>query len=402
MGAGLSFCGICWGQRLSSLAPKHTEAIVAGAFLLCFIVYFAIMFFKSSSVGNLVLVILLAVGSAGLFISTAIDDSHDIGNGMVEAPVEKSTAQRGGQVSAHRFGAGYKLDTRRSYSIILGMLWVLIAYFRVISTPLVLGNRFLHYLIPFSTAIVVALIVFFCLRRFAHAFNISLALRVGLPVYFLSCAILFWMPDGRWIRIIAYTVNFLGMFIVQLVYWTNVIKLSGRGRFSSLEAFPSCMAAEGCGVFIGCMIAFVLKESDYTILACVAFMLGAIVLLCVMYLGYSPRILFDYSPHGGVSGPAEQDSVEAVEGRAGEETLRSDEDALVAAAKTKASGLAARFGLTAREEEIAALLLEGRTRPYISDELVVSLHTVHAHVRNIYNKCEVHSVQELIDISQSK
>ncbi|MBQ3386907.1 MAG: helix-turn-helix transcriptional regulator, partial [Eggerthellaceae bacterium] len=96
------------------------------------------------------------------------------------------------------------------------------------------------------------------------------------------------------------------------------------------------------------------------------------------------------------------DSVEVAERQAGEEAVRSDEDALVAAAKTKASGLAARFGLTAREEEIAALLLEGRTRPYISDELVVSLHTVHAHVRNIYNKCEVHSVQELIDISQSK
>ena len=50
-----------------------------------------------------------------------------------------------------------------------------------------------------------------------------------------------------------------------------------------------------------------------------------------------------------------------------------------------------------RKTQIAALLLSGRSRPFIRDELVISLNTVHAHARNIYSKCGVHSQQEFMD-----
>ena len=49
------------------------------------------------------------------------------------------------------------------------------------------------------------------------------------------------------------------------------------------------------------------------------------------------------------------------------------------------------------ETQIAALLLSGRSRPFIRDELVISLNTVHAHARNIYSKCGVQSQQEFMD-----
>ena len=47
---------------------------------------------------------------------------------------------------------------------------------------------------------------------------------------------------------------------------------------------------------------------------------------------------------------------------------------------------------------MAELLLAGRSRPYIRDELIISLNTVHAHARNIYAKCGVHSQQEFMDL----
>ena len=56
------------------------------------------------------------------------------------------------------------------------------------------------------------------------------------------------------------------------------------------------------------------------------------------------------------------------------------------------------FGLTERETEVCALLLGGRSRPFIRDELGISLNTVHAHARNILSKCGVHSQRELIDL----
>ena len=62
-----------------------------------------------------------------------------------------------------------------------------------------------------------------------------------------------------------------------------------------------------------------------------------------------------------------------------------------------AEELQSRYGLTERETQIAALLLSGRSRPFIRDEVVISRNTVHAHARNIYSKCGVHSQQEFMD-----
>ena len=50
---------------------------------------------------------------------------------------------------------------------------------------------------------------------------------------------------------------------------------------------------------------------------------------------------------------------------------------------------------------MAALLLAGRSRPFIRDELTVSINTVSSHVRSIFSKCGVHSQQELIDLARN-
>lgn len=71
-------------------------------------------------------------------------------------------------------------------------------------------------------------------------------------------------------------------------------------------------------------------------------------------------------------------------------------------ATRRAHALSARFGLSKREEEIAEHLLEGRSRPYIRDELCISISTVNTHVRHIYEKVGVNSLQDLIDIAKSE
>lgn len=62
--------------------------------------------------------------------------------------------------------------------------------------------------------------------------------------------------------------------------------------------------------------------------------------------------------------------------------------------------MAERFGLSARETEVLGYLLEGRSHPYIRDELFISKSTVDTHVRHIYAKVGVSSKQELIDVSK--
>ncbi len=60
--------------------------------------------------------------------------------------------------------------------------------------------------------------------------------------------------------------------------------------------------------------------------------------------------------------------------------------------------LSAAGKLTPRETEVLGYLLQGRSLPYISQELFLSNGTLRTHTRNIYRKLKVHSKQELIDL----
>ena len=60
--------------------------------------------------------------------------------------------------------------------------------------------------------------------------------------------------------------------------------------------------------------------------------------------------------------------------------------------------LADQHGFTRREGEIFLLLAQGYTMPAISEKLFVSENTVKSHVKAIYQKLDIHSRTELIDL----
>jgi DNA-binding CsgD family transcriptional regulator len=59
------------------------------------------------------------------------------------------------------------------------------------------------------------------------------------------------------------------------------------------------------------------------------------------------------------------------------------------------------YGLTAREAEMLCLLAKGRDISFMEDTFVLSRNTVKMHVRHIYQKLDVHSKQEVIDLVES-
>jgi DNA-binding CsgD family transcriptional regulator len=60
--------------------------------------------------------------------------------------------------------------------------------------------------------------------------------------------------------------------------------------------------------------------------------------------------------------------------------------------------VAREYGLTHREEEVLALLAQGKSVPAIEKDLVISNGTAKSHVRHIYSKLGIHSRDELIEI----
>ena len=60
--------------------------------------------------------------------------------------------------------------------------------------------------------------------------------------------------------------------------------------------------------------------------------------------------------------------------------------------------LKARYSFTVREIEIISLLNDGRSVPFIAQELLISTSTVRTHVQNIYRKLDVHNRQEFLDV----
>lgn len=64
--------------------------------------------------------------------------------------------------------------------------------------------------------------------------------------------------------------------------------------------------------------------------------------------------------------------------------------------------MADEFGLSKREAEVLALLAKGRSAPFIAEALFISKGTAKTHVRHVYEKMNVHSKQELLDLIDSR
>lgn len=63
---------------------------------------------------------------------------------------------------------------------------------------------------------------------------------------------------------------------------------------------------------------------------------------------------------------------------------------------------AEQFDLSPRETEVFILLAKGRNAEYIQKALFISNHTVKTHIANIYHKINVHSVQQMLDVIETK
>lgn len=381
-GAGFVLMALVWGDRMSRYNEASIEFSVPVSFLVAFIVYFVLLALKGPV--SMVVDALLPVLSMW-FALRGIPGADE------ETPVPFADDRH---VEAREFVKA--LGAIVTLCLLFGMLWFQFSYFRLLSTPNVINDRFLHYLVPFTCSSVLSIVALVWCIRLSRHLNFTLMFRWGLPLLLLSYALLYYDYDNPVQRIVAYTVNFIGMFGVQFTFWIAAPKYVRRTGMPPCFLFGGLLLAEGVGIFLGASYglsiidgvtaANVMHESLFFFVA---------VLLVAMMVGFNPR--WSFFRTGRWTAQRDADDVKPA---GGEEESAADEIALLFV--QQAEELQRTYGLSNRETEVAALLLAGRSRPYIRDELIISLNTVHSHASSIYAKCGVHSQREFMDLMDAK
>ena len=460
-GAGLALLGILWGSRFSYCDEEHIESTVPLSFVISFVVYFVLLAVK----GPLFMVVdaVLPVVSAWI--------------------VFRPRCGRNVSADGEAVGALAHVGLRKQFShlvslfVLYFLIWFQIALFRVASSPMTYGGRFMHYLVPFSIATVLAIAAFLTCMRQTRFLNFTFLYRWSVPLMIIGCGLLLidlGIPEQH---SAAYAVNFIAMFGVQMCAWVVAPKYVRRIGVSPFVLFGGLFAAEGLGIFLALTLSLPLFDVGAPALANLTLIATGAVALVAMLVGFNPRWLFlsdavrrftdaefamsiprstcsacvslcsdagaagngvacsaaggcasgaganasggvtagandagsgveygvaasDGALFGFASSPAPSSASGFAAGAAsgsGAAVPLSAGEELASIFEKTAEELRSRYGLTERETQIAALLLAGRSRPLIRDELVISLNTVHAHARNIYSKCGVHSQQEFMD-----
>lgn len=429
-GAGLALLGILWGSRFSYCDEEHIESTVPLSFVISFVVYFVLLAAKGP--------LFMVVDAVLPVVSTWI--------------VFRPRCGRSVSTDGEAIGALAHAGLRKQFShlgslfVLYFLIWFQFALFRVASSPMANGGRFMHYLVPFSIAAVLAIVAFLTCMRQTRFLNFTFLYRWSVPLMIIGCGFLLidlGIPEQH---SVAYAVNFIAMFGVQMCVWVVSPKYVRRIGVLSFVLFGGLFAAEGLGISLALTLSLPLFDAGAPALANLTLIVTGAVALAAMLVGFNPRWLFlsdavrrftdaefamspqrsacsgcvgtcpDASIVGGVAAGANAAFASAAEG--GAPAAASSMDAaggvadgfgpdssvplsageeLASIFEKTAEELRSRYGLTERETQIAALLLAGRSRPFIRDELVISLNTVHAHARNIYSKCGVHSQQEFMD-----
>lgn len=391
-GIGIGAYTMVWGQHLSRCDEARIEAIIPLAFVTSFAIYLIVLFLRPDSRLVLAIVIAMAIGSLLL----------------LRASESRGPTEPAGHDASRPSNAPWK--GLLSFSAIVMVAWIQIAYFRVISTPALSGNRFTHYLYPFLGACVVSFVMLLLCIRISRYLNITLAYRWSLPLFVIAYVPLLIDYNDPMLRMLGYAINFLGMFGMQFGCWLGASKYVRRTRTNALSVFGFYALHKGIGIFAGCALGlFAVSSLDSATLVVLSALLLGSVQLVTMFAGFDPNWVFrrthalDTNPSPTAAATPSKPAPTVPQTPAPNAPSAAISSAtLDDLFHQQALDLRTSFNLTNRETEVAELLLAGRSRPFIRDELFMSLNTVGVHVRNIFYKCDVHSQQELINLARGE
>ncbi len=222
--------------------------------------------------------------------------------------------------------------------------------------------------------------------RFGPRYQVSLIIRIIAPVATMGLLLLPYVPLGG--RFVLLFVMMAVAMIDEVICWTAVAEYMhihhvqpfanmAFGRFGDILGL-------GLGFFTASIILSPSIDSPIVPSVFISLIATAFVFLQAFVFkdNYTP-----FTEHFAMDADIEK----------AQDGLPQDGQPIQGAWRQKIVRFADHNGLTPRQTEVLFLLSRRYSMSMIEKELVVSIHTVKAHIYSIYQKTDVHSRQELIE-----
>lgn len=376
-------CGVCAGIALGLLGSLWTEFLcahlkqavrkaTATMFLLALVWYLGMLMADAAFVGGIA--VLMVVLSAAVYAALC----------AVYAPMDTMP-----MVDGRESDGRYAITWRPSLLTVMGSLAEGFALYWLLDPS---GNEEVNaYLVCLVSILVCAVVLVDSVRRFVLRERVIR--RLFLPVLAACFLTVLFLPR-QWLFVpclLAYGFSMLPYLSAIFATCEHIV----RDRLSPIRAFAKARIMASGGLSLGLAIGWLAFESQvfgdvnlqvWTFIVVMFFILVFAILL--------PSQSFYPGDEMTPLGPVRI-------GPNGEIVADEDFSALVDGSRyfqDKCDAVAALYGLTSRQTEVLYLLAKGRNASYIQEKLVISPHTVKAHIYTIYKKTDQHSQQDLMDL----
>ncbi|NTU89881.1 MAG: hypothetical protein HGA54_08300 [Actinobacteria bacterium] len=236
----------------------------------------------------------------------------------------------------------------------------------------------------------IVVIVDFSTRRFI---NEDFIIKIFLPTAAIGLIPLAF--TGTTVRIICCGLMIFGLTLQSIMSTSSLCGHARVYKLSPMRVFCFGRSFAVFGFLIGWAISYfaTLYSTGYYFIAVVS------IILIAVFIFVSSFVMKNYYPNED-EGKGSSEVVHTQHARSQKQTakLGFDEVDKRDIWKKKREKLAHDYNLSPRQEEVLALLAKGHDTKYIEDKLYISNHTAKSHIYAIYQKLDVHSRQDLIEL----
>lgn len=358
-GTGSPWIALAWGLAYCRLDAKLSTRLTAGSFLVGAGVFMLVSYVPQPVCGALVS-FLPMLSTFLLYLCGPFDFTHPVADGDEPEPVLRELKSLFTETGNGRIVLGILLTM-----FVCGGLRV---YIMQLQSDV--------YSVPFLVALPIASVALVFLGYSASVSRTSLNLgpfyRIVMPLIALGFVIIAMFGSGN--TGMSFLIVSAGTALVDMITWVLLIELVRSTHFPALLILATGRCAIHLGMALGEGVALLMFESM------TMFFIVSIILLMVAagYMFIDRDTTFLFEP------PTESEISETGGGG-------SDLDSRI-------SSIATQYGLSPRETEVFTLWATGHGSKAIEERLVVSSSTVKTHLRHIYDKCDVHSRAEILEL----